>query len=564
MDDGVQGDHAPRTTQSRRAGFLTAWWQVEVLVVLGLFALSLAIRWPHLWTIPLWTDEGDEAVIAARLVRFGIIPLSNDNGYNGPIYNYLVAVGLVLLGQHSWVPRVVSFVLGALTVVPTYLLAREILLAGPVAAATTEIRQRAALAAGLAGGLLLGLNAAHIVVNSHIGWGHCLTLLRRAIRLRSEGPPEPASRSAGGPSLVLSGFAWSLAFQSHPTIAPLLPAVVLFILWKHRGWLVTPWPYLAGLAFVIGQTPTLLNSLQRGELVWLAAGLDQRSIYEGAERGTVRGYLSNLYGVVESLGATLAGLLNHADQPVAPLWHPLVLLGLGLSVAALAFLWRSGRPLVALLGMAVVIGLPYLHGQFEPIISRSRYVAPLVPILVAAWAALAVEQWPRVRQAVHGVSAPAAARWRLAAGSGLAVALVVIAFGSSASLVTYYADATRIDRTNARLLQDYQRLLATRDPDELVAVDRALLRDWSLTQGRLGRVVSQWLEVDGVPYTGIDLLPDGRFSGGRQEVGGLAILARGSVERAAQAYTLEEIASHAAAGAAPDRGYAIVRARRRT
>ncbi|MCC7366918.1 MAG: glycosyltransferase family 39 protein [Chloroflexi bacterium] len=548
--------------------------KVALLVVLGITVLAFVIRWPHLWTIPIWTDEGDEAIIAARLVRTGIIPLANDNLYNGPIFNYLAAVAFWLAGTHYWVPRLVAYVFGALTVIPTFLLASELVEAGPAARLDEAMRHRAVLAGGLAAGLLLGLNAAHIVVNSHIGWGHCLTpffttagvwLVQRAVRLgRDAAISRRMAGTSGGVALVLAGFCLSLGFQSHPTVAVLLPAVVVFMLWKHRGWLASPWPYLAGVAFVIGQAPTLLNSWLRGELVWLSAGMDQRAIYEGSERDTMGGYISNLYGVVESIGATLPGLLNHFGQPVVPLWHPLVVLGFAVTLGTLAALWLSGRPLPALLGIAMLFGLPYLHGQFEPIVSRSRYVAPLTPLLLAAWAVCAAEQW-----ALWTASARRALRGRVAAsslpvGPLLVVAVVVLAAGSSLSLGRFYADAQQAGRTNDRLLDDYARLQAARRPNEIVAVDRALLRDWTLTQGRLGRVLSQWLEIDGIPFTGIDLGPDGRFSGGLQEVGGLAILARGSLGRASQAYILDEIATHAAPDAPPDRGYAIVRARRRT
>jgi hypothetical protein len=593
IDDHARPGPASELSPVARGAARSIGWQREALLLLALVAVALALRWPHLWTLPLWTDEGDEAVIALRIVRDGVLPLSNDNAYNGPLANYLVAAGLWLLGPSAWVPRLVMLAFGTLTVVPTYLLAREIVLAGPAGGLLSPLQQRrAVLAAGAAAALLVGTNAAHILVNSHIGWGHCLTplftttavwLLLRASRLRAQelaaldpsvSPHRRAAGRAGGAELVLSALCWSLAFQTHPTVAVLFPAVLLFLLWEQPGWLATPWLWLAGLAFLVGQAPTIQNAVRSRELVLVGAGLNQRSIYEGHDVGRLHGYLSNLLGVVQSVGATLGGLLNDAERPPIPLWHPLLVLGLLVTLVALARLWRSGRPLPGLLGLALLLGLPYLHGQFDPVISRSRYIAPIVPIIMAGWAACAVEAWSARARGSSRRSASGDCSWGQGAdgvaglGRGvvaplLSCALVVVALGSLVSWIVYSDGAIRDGRTNAALIADYGRLVAARRPGESIAVDRALLRDWTMTQGRLGRVMSQWLELDGVPYTGIDLLPDGRFSGGQQETGGLAVLARGSVARASEAYALAEIAARTTPGSPPDRGYAIVRATRR-
>lgn len=535
--------------------------RAEILMVVALVAVAFAIRAPYLWTIPLWTDEGDEAIIAMRIVRLGEVALANDNAYNGPLFNYLVAGGLLIFGVNAWTPRIVALLLGTLTVIPTYLLAREMLLAGRLGR-LPEASQRPAMLAGVVAALLLTANAAHIVVNSHIGWGHGVTplfvtlatwLLVRAARLRSQG-----SDRAAGWWLLAAGFAWSLALQTHATVAVLLPAAAVFLLWKYPGWWRTAWLWLAGLAFIVGQTPTILNSIKSRALVFLNSGVEQRNLYEGTESDSLGGYVSNLLGLVHSLGATLAGQLNDPASTIVLMWHPLLVLAFALTAVALLVLATTGRPLPLLLLGAMLLGLPYLHGAYEPIVSRSRYIMPVAPIILAAWAVLAVEAW----NAWSRHAADALLRQRIG-GPALAGGLTLLALGSLVSLVGFYDGALRSGRTNTRLIANYERLLAARQGNEPIGVDRAMLRDWTLTEGRLQRVFTQWLEMDGIPVVGFELLPDGRFSGGRQEAGGLAVLARGSLARASRAYELDEIVSDAAPDSPADRGYAIVRATRR-
>src|SRR5215207_4897724 len=132
----------------------------EGALVAGLVAVAAAVRWLDLWTIPIFTDEGDEIGLALRIVRDGARPLTNDDPYLGPLFNYLLAGLFWLAGPNPWLPRALMLVLGAVTVVPTYLLAREL------AAGTGAGRGRTILAGALAAGLL-AVNAGHVVVNSH-------------------------------------------------------------------------------------------------------------------------------------------------------------------------------------------------------------------------------------------------------------------------------------------------------------------------------------------------------------------------------------------------------------
>ena len=178
-------------------------WRLEALLVAALVALALAVRWPHLWSVPRFTDETLEVLHSLQIVREGARPLTNYDSYYGALYNYLVANALWATGESPFAPRLVVLVAAALTVAATYLLGRE--LAGG----------RGEVVAGMLAALMLATNGAHVVVNSHIAWSNCLTplfttlafwaLLRGGGSIRASPhlvssphpPPSPSGRGSG-------------------------------------------------------------------------------------------------------------------------------------------------------------------------------------------------------------------------------------------------------------------------------------------------------------------------------------------------------------------------------
>src|SRR5438045_2822040 len=103
--------------QSRRA---------ELGLLGGLFLLAIAVRSAYLWEIPRFTDEIVEESLAARSALGQSLPLTNIDPYIGAFWNYLLAAIFRFFGPNIYSPRVVVLILGALSVVPTYLLARSI------------------------------------------------------------------------------------------------------------------------------------------------------------------------------------------------------------------------------------------------------------------------------------------------------------------------------------------------------------------------------------------------------------------------------------------------------
>jgi MYXO-CTERM domain-containing protein len=557
----------------------------EAVLVLVLVAVAAAIRWVDLWTIPIFTDEGDEIGLALRIFRDGARPLTNDDPYLGPLFNYLLASLFWIAGPDPWLPRGLMLVLGALTIAPAYLLAREISLS------TGASNGRAILAGTVAAGLL-AVNAAHVVVNSHVAWGNCATplftttavwLLARASRL---GAGADGLHGAGGMLLVLAGAAFGLALQTHPSVAVLLPGAGLFVAWQRWRWLNTPWPYLGVGALLAAQVPTLLYIGREGLGTWLDAIREKQEMYERDGALRLHELAERLGQAGHTLGVALGGLLNDRDTALPPPWHPAVLLALGLAVLALLWLVRRRQLLVPLVVLSGLLLLPLVNGKYAPLVSNTRYLAPLTIMLIASIAAWAARlppppalvnppppgPLPRTRERGADFSSPLS----LARAVGIRgpmvgmmrgwgwgilprLAVLVLLAGSAVSLASFSIQAHRDGRTNTRLLASLSVLEAAHRPGDVVSVDRAMYRDWTLTEGRLERVFDSWLDVRGIPHRVVDVEDGGRLRNDLAERGGLAILARRTLPAVARTYQVEEIATDAAPGATPGSGYAIVR-----
>jgi hypothetical protein len=548
--------------------------RAEAGLVVGLVAAAAAVRGVDLWTLPIFTDEGDEIGLALRIVREGARPLTNDDPYLGPLFNYLLAGLFWLAGTDPWLPRALMLALGALTIVPAYLLARELALGAGAS------RGRAILAGALAAGLL-AVNAGHVVVNSHVAWGNCVTplftttagwLLVRAARLSGDGAgsADGGLGAATGLLIVLAGLAFGLAFQTHPSVAALLPGVVLFVVWRRWRWLMTPWPYLGGLALLAAQAPTLIYIGRNGLMAWLDTIREKQEMYERDGALGLNEVVRRLGQEIHTLGVALGGLLNDRDIPLPPVWHPEVVFAVGLAVLALVWLVRRGQPLIPLVVVSGLLMLPLVNGKYAPLVSNVRYLMPVVVVLLAAvgaWGACARIPLPLTPSPVRGGGGnqkpvpPLPRTGEGVRGRGI-LAVLILLIASAVSLASFSLEAHRDGRTNARLLEALAALEAAYQPGDLVTIDRATYRDWTLTEGRLQRVFESWLEAQGIPRRVVDMQDSGRLRTDLAGRGGLVVLARRTVPAVSREYQTEEIAGDAAPGAPAGSGYSIVRVRR--
>jgi 4-amino-4-deoxy-L-arabinose transferase-like glycosyltransferase len=443
-------------------------------------ALALVVRWPNLWTVPRFTDETLEVLHSLAIVRDGLRPLTNYDTYYGALYNYVVALALLLSGQSPLAPRVVVLAAGTLTVAATYLLgtelARRLPLTGDVRVGTVATRIVGLLAAGL-----LATNGPHVVVNSHIAWSNCLTPLLTTLAfwalLRTP------------PLLPVAGLLLGLALQTHPLVVALLPGIALAVLLRDWRILRSPWPWLAVLAFLVGyanmvvyNAETGFDSLRSAQRIQTEYGTDQQA---------ASGYAATAGSMLLLLARILGGAVDQRESTAAYLADPAVVFVGALAVAGivLCVVRREWLPLLTTASFLLI--LPAANPKFQTLLT-SRYLMPIVPMLFACaaltlvWVAiLARQHWPYARR-----------RPLLAA---LMVGMLLAAL-PLASLDRYYRRAFERTDTNARILSLVGQIQAARQPEEAILVDDSIgseLPDTGVTELR---GLEYLLTFERVPY----------------------------------------------------------------
>src|SRR3954447_14223576 len=90
-------------------------WAIPLVTSAAIFGLALAFRLPNLLDVPGFTDESIDIRVALDVLR-GQWPLVDQEPYIGSAWNFVLAAGFLLLGNHGFVPRLVVALLGAGTV----------------------------------------------------------------------------------------------------------------------------------------------------------------------------------------------------------------------------------------------------------------------------------------------------------------------------------------------------------------------------------------------------------------------------------------------------------------
>jgi 4-amino-4-deoxy-L-arabinose transferase-like glycosyltransferase len=470
--------------------------RLDLLLVAGLALLALAVRAPSLWLVPRFTDETLEVLHSLAIVREGARPLTNYDSYYGALYNYVVALALLVSGESPLAPRVVVLVAGLATVAATYLLGAELGARLPSDREGRASRTAPRLAGLLAAGLLAS-NGPHVVVNSHVAWSNCLTPLLTTLALwsllrwsRLSGPTTGAPERGAGQAgwlLPLSGLLLGLALQTHPLVVALLPGVAAAVLMRDRRILLTPWPWLALAAFLAGYANVLAYNAQNGFESILSA---QRIRAEyGQDQQAASGFWATSGAMLLLLARALGGAVDQRDGAAAYLADPRVLAIGGLAVLGLCLLAarRELLPLLTCAGFLII--LPAANPKFQTLLT-SRYLMPIVPLLLAAAGIglVSVAGWV-------GRNWPAAGRRPVVAA--LLVGLVLAAL-PLVSLDRYYRRAFERSDTNARIFRLAADIEAARRPQEVVLVDDSIgseLPDTGVTELRgleylltLGRV----------------------------------------------------------------------------
>jgi 4-amino-4-deoxy-L-arabinose transferase-like glycosyltransferase len=185
---------------------------VDLTLVAVLWLGALLVRLPDLQLIPAFSDETEELWNAMLIAQGRDLPLVDaSTPYNGPVWIGLAALAYRLSGNSLYAPRTLVALLGALTVVATYLLGRA--WAGRVG--------------GVLAAALLATAGGHVALNSHLAWSNCTTPLFTTLASWTLwlAVGRPAAQS--GRLLVLSAGLWGLALQ---TLFVLLQGLALGLL----------------------------------------------------------------------------------------------------------------------------------------------------------------------------------------------------------------------------------------------------------------------------------------------------------------------------------------------
>jgi glycosyltransferase AglD len=432
----------------------------------ALLLVALALRWPYVSLIPRFTDETLEVLHAAAIARGELLPLTNYDSYYGALFNYLIGVPMALVGTDPLLPRWIVMVLGALTVVPTYLLGREI----------------AGRNVGMIAGLLVATGSAHIAVNSHIAWSNCLTPLFTTacfwLLARSQ-------RRSSGPALVGAALLFGLALQTHPAVIAFAPAMTVFVLWRCRRAVSWRWMAVAAGAFLVGYANMVAYNLSTS-FDSLRSAQRVSGEYATAEDADVG--LQLLSSMLLLLARLAGGAVDQRSGALGYLLDPGVLVSLTLAGVGLVVLWRRGEPLPLLAALTFLALLPLVNTKFRTLITI-RYLMPVYSLLALGIAVAVVN----LAQKLGTQSA------RL----GLTVAMVALVATIAPSLLSlqrHYDRLLRTSDTNERILRLRDAIHQTRRPDELVIVDEDMGSEIPGTGVTEIRGFRYLLTMDEVPF----------------------------------------------------------------
>ena len=480
---------------------------LDVLIVGVLVGAALAVRWPELLLSPQFPSVGATVLRALDIADGHAFHLADQAPYLGSVFIYLLAAVYKLFGPSVQATQLVPWALGGLTVVPTYLLGRE--LGGRVA--------------GFVAGALLATSPAHTVVSSHVPLSHSLTpllatatlwLLARAV-IRGDGR-----------SLALAGLGAGLSLQTHPTVAPLLLGAAGAALLQRPELARTRWPYLTLGLLLLGYSTLLAHHVRSGfEIVADVQGKQARYLDADVDAGEApeRGiYLNNLEQLLVSLARLTSGAIDERKSSADYLRDPRVLAYSAAAAAGLLLAARRGNLLLVLALLPAIFLPPLLSGKYKPILD-GRYLMPLVPVLFVGVGLL-------FGAAARGLGS----RWaRPAAVAALALLAALLVLPPLGRLAEFYKESREDGFSNADYLQTLDQLRVARSGDEPGMLDPRL-RGVKSPGGGTARSSFAWvLAVSRVPSQSWS-----EGDGPRALVGRLAILHRATAERLGMQLTL--------------------------
>lgn len=484
----------PSTAEAVRALLLprvrTAW--IEALVLCALWLVAVAIRLPHLWTIPQLTDES--RLLLDALARYqGVVWLGQGAALisAGALHEAIFATAFALVGPSAYLPRLVTAIQAALTVPLVYVLTRE--LCRPLGRRRLEEMFLMPRLAGLVAAGLLATSAAHVVVTSHVARPDSFTPLFVVALLFAV---ERALNTRNGRWLVAAGLLLGLALQTSPVVLAIVPGLVLAVWWRGRALVASHWAVLAILALTATYT-SLLVPLLAGQGVSLTTpGLAETPLVSLATgRGpTGEVYLDSFGVALVAVWRILASQLTSRPTAEDALSDPLAWPFIALAVIGGMVLVLRGRPLLPLVAVSCLVIVPYFSAEPD-LLLNGRYLMPVAVVAIATIGAAVGALAPLV---TGRGSLP-----RLALG----VALGGLVLAPLSGLRAYYSEASGEGRTGEGLLRLPPAVFDERRYDEVVLLDERLA---DLPLGAGGNVlesVQYLLTAHGVPTRVVQATP---------------------------------------------------------
>lgn len=528
---------------------------LEVLEVLAILALAAMIRADGFMVVPRLTDETLEVALGLRLAREGGFPLVGYAPHIGGLFTYLTAGMFLLLGPKIEAGRVLVLIAGVLTVLPTYLLGRDL---GQTLVYWERVRTRersllCGRLVGLTAALLLALWGPHIATSSRIAYSNSLTplftmtglwLANRALSRRSN------------LALVASGAALGLALQTAVSALSVGAGVAAAILlpWLHgvvRRGSDPVWPRPRALLAAAGAgllmvANLLVYNLIAGPATASTAG-NRIGRYVGEDAWTLDAWGDRLVGLLQAAALAVGGHTSEYEATPDALLSPMVVVAVALALLGLAVSARRGIWLPLLVTISVIVSVSLLNSRVEPIVPRVRHYVTLVPLgmvmiaVALAWLYGRLVGWRRADED----AAPGRTRSRMSGGgiwlvrAGLVLVPVLLAGGSLASYGAYEAERlSRPDKNNAAYLAVLEAVAASGKVDERLYLDDELGEQLTMSGGRMLSHLRYAFLVRGQEQDTIEIDEERLPIGQRGTSSRRLVLSAGSVEMAAQRYRL--------------------------
>lgn len=499
--------------------------------------LAAAVRADGFMVVPRLADETLEVVLGLRLAREGGLPLVGYAPHIGSLFTYLVASTFLLLGPKVEAGRLVVLTTGVLTVLPTYLLGRDLgqSLWGSVGWGRLV---------GLIAALLLALSGPHTVTSSRIAYSNSLTplftmtglwLAHRAISRRSNY------------ALVGCGAALGLALQTAVSALAVFPGVAAAILLPMlvstiRGGFASAWPRpdvlltAAGAGLLMILNLVVYTAMTGPGTVSTSENRIGRYVTEpgGESPWTLDAWGDRLLGLLKAVALAVGSQTSELDWTADALLAPAVVASVALALLGLWVAARRGWWLPLFVTVSVLLTVSLLNGRVEPIVPRVRHYATLVPLGMVTIAVGLVWLYEKHRSWLRGTPGGV---W--VARVGLAVVPLLLVASSTSTYGTYEAERlSRPDKNNAAYLAVLDAVARSGPVDERLYLDDRLNDLLTMSGGRMITHLRYAFSVTGQEFDTMDVEDDRLPIGQRGDNSRRLLLHAETVPLAAQRYRL--------------------------